>query len=300
MPQKHTLRNDRLSDRRYTPAGFACRLHKTIQRLVSASHRGQRYMASRSVVLSSAPLSEIRGIATRQLGHVTTPTGLLTSTRIPLWRLASGARCIVVLPAAGTTSGRSSWFLGPRATSPKLDRESDSRWRFLAYRLLDHRGTKPALRGLQSMGQFNFEPIIVNSSAPGGACVLRTYDDIGAFIQSNVEIPRLLSQHWQAVRQDLIQAASELDKRKSTRLPATRSWLRDGSWSRSGTGSRRRVFLNRSGTNSTRGESILNRLAGVFPIPPQRARGPGSERPQLVAYRWGRFCRFMLAGFVFL
>jgi hypothetical protein len=32
------------------------------------------------------------------------------------------------------------------------------------------------------MGEFNFEPIIVNSSAPGGACTLRTFDDIGTFI----------------------------------------------------------------------------------------------------------------------
>jgi hypothetical protein len=56
------------------------------------------------------------------------------------------------------------------------------------------------------MAQFNFEPIMVNSSAPGGACVLRTFDDIRAFILLNADIPRRLSPHWQAVRQDLIQA----------------------------------------------------------------------------------------------
>jgi hypothetical protein len=56
------------------------------------------------------------------------------------------------------------------------------------------------------MGQFNFEPIILNSNAPGGAGILRSYDDIGAFILLHVEMPRRLSRHWQAVRQDLIQA----------------------------------------------------------------------------------------------
>jgi hypothetical protein len=57
-----------------------------------------------------------------------------------------------------------------------------------------------------SMREFGFEPIKVNSSAPGGACALRTFDDIGAFILLNVDIPRSQSRHWQAVRQDSLQA----------------------------------------------------------------------------------------------
>jgi hypothetical protein len=56
------------------------------------------------------------------------------------------------------------------------------------------------------MREFKFEPIEVNSTAPGGACVLRTFDDIGAFILNRVDIPRRLSPHWHAVRQDLAQA----------------------------------------------------------------------------------------------
>jgi hypothetical protein len=54
------------------------------------------------------------------------------------------------------------------------------------------------------MREFKFEPIEVNSTAPGGACVLRTFDDIGAFTL-RTDIPRL-SPHWHAVRQDLAQA----------------------------------------------------------------------------------------------
>jgi hypothetical protein len=45
----------------------------------------------------------------------------------------------------------------------------------------------------------------VNSTAPGGACTLRTFDDTGAFILNRVDVPRRLSGHWHAVRQDLPQ-----------------------------------------------------------------------------------------------
>jgi hypothetical protein len=51
------------------------------------------------------------------------------------------------------------------------------------------------------MAEFIFQPIKVNSIAPGGACVLRTFDDVGAFILLNVGISRRKSQSWQAVRQ---------------------------------------------------------------------------------------------------
>ena len=56
------------------------------------------------------------------------------------------------------------------------------------------------------MNQFIFEPIGVNSSAPGGACILRTFDDVGAFIINNVDTKNRRSRHWQAVLQDLMQA----------------------------------------------------------------------------------------------
>jgi hypothetical protein len=60
--------------------------------------------------------------------------------------------------------------------------------------------------GGHPMREFKFEPIEVNSTAPGGAGVLRTFDDIGAFILNRVDIPRRLAPHWHAVRQDLAQA----------------------------------------------------------------------------------------------
>jgi hypothetical protein len=56
------------------------------------------------------------------------------------------------------------------------------------------------------MGEFSFEPIRVNASAPGGECVLRTFDDVGVFILNNVDVTRRKSPCWQAVRQDLAQA----------------------------------------------------------------------------------------------
>jgi hypothetical protein len=56
------------------------------------------------------------------------------------------------------------------------------------------------------MGQFIFEPIRVNVSTPGCECVLRTFDDVGAFILNNVDVPRRQSPCWEAVRQDLAQA----------------------------------------------------------------------------------------------
>ena len=56
------------------------------------------------------------------------------------------------------------------------------------------------------MSRFVFEPIRVNARAPGGECVLRTFDDVGAFISNNVDVARRKSPCWQAVRQDLTQA----------------------------------------------------------------------------------------------
>ena len=50
----------------------------------------------------------------------------------------------------------------------------------------------------QPMGDFKFEPIKVNASAPGGACVLRTFDDVGAFILRDVEISRRKLAHWRS------------------------------------------------------------------------------------------------------
>jgi hypothetical protein len=78
------------------------------------------------------------------------------------------------------------------------------------------------------MSEFIFEPIEVNSSAPGGACTLRTFDDIGAFILNRVDISRRLSGHWHAVRQDLMQA--RFGARRATVHAAMRGALADEGW----------------------------------------------------------------------
>ena len=51
-----------------------------------------------------------------------------------------------------------------------------------------------------------FQPIAVNANALGGACVLRTFDDIGSFILTEVDVRRRKAAHWVAVRQNLVQA----------------------------------------------------------------------------------------------
>jgi hypothetical protein len=56
------------------------------------------------------------------------------------------------------------------------------------------------------MTDFKFEPIKVNSNAPNGGRIIRTFDDIGAFMLESVELPRRLAGHWQVVRRDLAQA----------------------------------------------------------------------------------------------
>jgi hypothetical protein len=81
------------------------------------------------------------------------------------------------------------------------------------------------------MSEFKFEPIKVNSTAPGGACVLRTFDDVGAFVLLNVGISRRKSQCWQTVRQDLSQArfgARRAEVHKAIRdALAEEGWLAD-------------------------------------------------------------------------
>jgi hypothetical protein len=86
----------------------------------------------------------------------------------------------------------------------------------------------PPQAGQALLAQFIFEPIRVNANAPHGACVLRTFDDIGAFILLHVDIPHRLSPHWQAVRQDLIQARS--GARRAEVHAATREALLAEGW----------------------------------------------------------------------
>ena len=78
------------------------------------------------------------------------------------------------------------------------------------------------------MGVFIFEPISVSASAPGGARVLRTFADVGAFMLNAVDLPRRLSPHWNAVRQDLVQARS--GARRAEVHQATRDALAAEGW----------------------------------------------------------------------
>jgi hypothetical protein len=81
------------------------------------------------------------------------------------------------------------------------------------------------------MGYFVFEPINVNASAPGGACVLRTFADVGAFILNAVDLQHRLSPHWNAVRRDLVQArfgAKRAEVHQAMRdALAAEGWLAD-------------------------------------------------------------------------
>lgn len=75
---------------------------------------------------------------------------------------------------------------------------------------------------------FRFEPIAVNANAPRGACILRTFDDISAFIFTNVEHQRELTPHWIAVRRDLLQA--RYGARRAEVHQAMRSALTEEGW----------------------------------------------------------------------
>jgi hypothetical protein len=81
------------------------------------------------------------------------------------------------------------------------------------------------------MGVFVFEPIHVNANAPGGACVLTTFADVGAFILIAVDAPHRLSPYWNAVRGDLVQArfgARRAEGHQAMREAlAAEGWLED-------------------------------------------------------------------------
>jgi hypothetical protein len=78
-----------------------------------------------------------------------------------------------------------------------------SRWRPFRFRSGMIRNLHPG-RG-DSMGGFRFEPIKVNSIAPGGERVVRTFDDITAFADA-LDTARRQSIRWQAVSANVPQA----------------------------------------------------------------------------------------------
>jgi hypothetical protein len=81
------------------------------------------------------------------------------------------------------------------------------------------------------MTDFKFEPIRVNAEAPGGARVLKTFDDVGAFILTNLDLARRTSPHWFVVRRDLARArfgAKRRDVHGAIRLALAKDgWLAD-------------------------------------------------------------------------
>src|SRR5205814_9010524 len=56
-------------------------------------------------------------------------------------------------------------------------------------------------------------PIEVNSSAPAGACILRTFDHVGVFILNKLDTQNCRSRHWQAVMQGARRAEAHADLR---------------------------------------------------------------------------------------
>jgi len=74
------------------------------------------------------------------------------------------------------------------------------------------------------MDRETFEPIKLNARAPGGERVLKSFDDIGAFILMRVELRFRELPWWQAVRKDLAEA------RFGARQKETHGAMRNALW----------------------------------------------------------------------
>jgi len=131
-------------------------------------------------------------------------SGRRTATRTCsfIFRLFRRPATPASLKAPGSVTN---WLLAaPASCPPRICASGDaraSRWHSVCSRRTNLGG-----RRYLPMGLFVFEPIHVNANAPGGACVLRTFADVGAFVLISVDLPRRLSPHWSAVRGDLVQA----------------------------------------------------------------------------------------------
>jgi hypothetical protein len=82
---------------------------------------------------------------------------------------------------------------------------------------------------LRPMDEFNFKPIGVDATAPGGARVLIDFDDIAGFLSIVVNVPDKGSDHWYAVRRNLPHArfgAREAEVHEAMRTALqTEGWL---------------------------------------------------------------------------
>ena len=83
------------------------------------------------------------------------------------------------------------------------------------------------------MDQFIFEPIGVNSNAPGGACILRTFDDVGAFILNNVDTKQdagyqYYTSYYEYYSPDRAEKGRSKPRVEPVKIPAARSSSRPG------------------------------------------------------------------------
>jgi hypothetical protein len=78
------------------------------------------------------------------------------------------------------------------------------------------------------MGDFVFEPIQVNARAPGGERILRSFDDIGAFVLTNVDVTLRQSPWWRALRKELPQV--RFGARHAEAYEAARRALKGEGW----------------------------------------------------------------------
>jgi hypothetical protein len=78
------------------------------------------------------------------------------------------------------------------------------------------------------MDDFVFEPIRVNERAPGGERILRSFDDIGAFILTSVDVTLRQSQWWRALRKELPQV--RFGARHGEAYEAARRALMEEGW----------------------------------------------------------------------
>src|ERR1035437_9800943 len=118
---------------------------------------------------------------------------------------------------------RTSWEYAPTARrfQPESSASKDSG---LTRQVAQQRGR----RCLHRMADENFEPIRLNTKAPGGERVLKSFDDIGAFILMRVETNFRKLPWWQAVLKDLPQA--RFGARQKETHAAMRAALSEEGW----------------------------------------------------------------------
>jgi hypothetical protein len=78
------------------------------------------------------------------------------------------------------------------------------------------------------MTEEDFEALRLNSKAPGGERVLKSFDDFGTFILTRAEVNFRSLRSWQAVRKELPQA--RFGARRKETYEAMRAALSEEGW----------------------------------------------------------------------